>query len=328
MGYVVTAFLVILITSSYYLFTYQPDLDPFRQSDDAGDQTAVSRYRSNPIDKVILQWVAKWLPRNPEEENASYSRVEEALIKVCARIGMRTGSLTVLKCVLNMSDLQIVTGLSILISGFTQLSCGLSAYHWQIVVYLAWFSSLTHLCCLTFLRNYLYNHPGQRLWRLASMFIIIIMLVVALFPTGYFNWNGDFYATPTPPSSYAICFYGRKPPRSSASSGSIVPNSYISMIISSLLLLLCFLTRVIRLHERLSIDFVQRLRAYLSATARRGLRWIYGKCRVHHETRILLRFLIYRPLLAGFLMLRVLLDVYSSMFMEVRNQIALVLPLS
>jgi hypothetical protein len=30
-----------------------------------------------------------------------------------------------------MSDLQIVTGVSILISGYAQLRCGLSTYHWQ-----------------------------------------------------------------------------------------------------------------------------------------------------------------------------------------------------
>jgi hypothetical protein len=30
-----------------------------------------------------------------------------------------------------MSDLQIVTGISILLSGYAQLRCGLSTYHWQ-----------------------------------------------------------------------------------------------------------------------------------------------------------------------------------------------------
>jgi len=85
-GYVVTGFLVVVITSSYYLFSYQPGLYPFRKSEDAGDQSALLRYRSNPIDKAILEWVAKWLRRNPEEENRSYSRLEKALIKVCASI--------------------------------------------------------------------------------------------------------------------------------------------------------------------------------------------------------------------------------------------------
>lgn len=60
-----------------------------------------------------------------------------------------------------MSDLQILTGISILISGYAQLECGLSCYHWQVLVYLAWFSSLTHLSCLTLLRNYLCQSPRR-----------------------------------------------------------------------------------------------------------------------------------------------------------------------
>lgn len=55
---------------------------------------------------------------------------------------------------LTMSDFQLITGLAILISGFTQLQTGISAYHWQRLVQLAWFSSVTHLCCLTALRDY------------------------------------------------------------------------------------------------------------------------------------------------------------------------------
>ena len=86
-----------------------------------------------------------------------------------------------------MSDLQIITGLSILISGFALLRCGLQTYHWQILVYLAWFSSLTHLSCLTLLRNYLYNHPTERLWRLLGMGLIVVMLVGAILPTASFN---------------------------------------------------------------------------------------------------------------------------------------------
>src|SRR5947207_386718 len=117
-----------------------------------------------------------------------------------------------------MSDLQIVTGFSIIISGFIQLHCGISAYHWQILVYLAWFSSLTHLTCLTVLRNYLFNNPGQRLWRWVAMGVIIVMLVVALYPTGSFDWVGNStFSIPAdqlqpPPSSYAICFFRKKVP--------------------------------------------------------------------------------------------------------------------
>jgi hypothetical protein len=187
-------------------------------------------------------------------------------------------------------------------------------------VYLAWFSSLTHLCCLTFLRNYLFNHPGQRLWRLVSMFIIIIMLVIALVPTGSFDWfRGSSTDEPMPPpSSYAICFFGQQPPKPSGFEHSL-PNSYLSMILSSLLLLLGFLTRVIRLYKTLSVEYILRLRSLLSKIARHGLRLVYAWCQAQPSSKSLRRSLIYHPLLAGFFMLRVSLDVYSSMFMEVSN---------
>jgi hypothetical protein len=147
-----------------------------------------------------------------------------------------------------MSDLQIVTGISILVSGYAQLTCGLSAYHWQVVVYLAWFSSLTHLSCLSVLRSYLYKRPRERLWRWIAMAVIIVVLVTAIIPTGNFNWFGDPFNDTTnqqllqpPPGSNAICFYRHPVPKSS--------KAYPSMVISTLLLILGFFNRVVKLHK-------------------------------------------------------------------------------
>lgn len=56
------------------------------------------------------------------------------------------------RIVLMFSDQQVVTGIALLASGYAQLSSGISNYHWQMLVYLAWFSSLTHLSTLTVLR--------------------------------------------------------------------------------------------------------------------------------------------------------------------------------
>jgi hypothetical protein len=107
-----------------------------------------------------------------------------------------------------MSDLQILTGLSILISGYAQLRCGLSCYYWQVLVCLAWFSSLTHLSCLTALRNYLYHRPEERVWRVAAMGIIVIMLLVALVPTGSYNWTSIEYPEDSAwPNDFAICYF-------------------------------------------------------------------------------------------------------------------------
>lgn len=55
--------------------------------------------------------------------------------------------------ILAFSDQQVLTGISILASGFSQLCLGISAYHWQTVVNLAWLSSMTHLITLTSLKR-------------------------------------------------------------------------------------------------------------------------------------------------------------------------------
>ncbi|KAH9875380.1 hypothetical protein J1614_004872 [Plenodomus biglobosus] len=155
------------------------------------------------------------------------------------------------KCVLLMSDIQILTGLSILTSGYTQLHCGLSVYHWQILVYLTWFCSLTHLSCLTFLRTHLHNHPGERWWRLIAMGLLVAMLIAALLPTGNYGSRND-------PSNYAICSFRKLAPAGGGSwytrfGGDAAELDYAAMIISVLLIGLGYVSRIVRLHPALSV---------------------------------------------------------------------------
>jgi hypothetical protein len=168
-----------------------------------------------------------------------------------------------------MSDLQILTGLSIVISSYSQLRCGLSVYHWQISVYLTWFCSITHLSCLTFLRNHLYNHRGERLWRLIGMGALIIMLISALLPTGNY---GTYYS----PAEYATCTFENLRPASYKGSDPFGEQAatfnYASTVISVLLMRLGFLERVVRLHRTLSIGELTICRRYLSERAPRYLR--------------------------------------------------------
>lgn len=90
--------------------------------------------------------------------------------------------------VVSFSDQQIITGLAILINGFFQLSCrGLAVYHWQIVVDLAWFSSVTHLTTLTCLRTYFKKRHVLGLIRTVCMVVIAGLLGCALWSTGYLN---------------------------------------------------------------------------------------------------------------------------------------------
>ena len=87
--------------------------------------------------------------------------------------------------ILIFSDLQMVTGIAVLASGYSQLPCGLASYHWQITVDLAWFSSTTHLTTLTCLRRHLQERPAVRVGRIICMGMMAVMLGVALGSTGY-----------------------------------------------------------------------------------------------------------------------------------------------
>ena len=85
-------------------------------------------------------------------------RIDRALLNKCwrkrkSRPRKAWGSM-LQTAVLMFSDQQLVTGIALLASGFSQLHCGISAYHWQILVYLAWFCALTHLSTLTLMRDY------------------------------------------------------------------------------------------------------------------------------------------------------------------------------
>jgi hypothetical protein len=207
-----------------------------------------------------------------------------------------------------MSDLQILSGLSILISGFAQLKCGLSIYHWQVLVYLAWFSSLTHLSCLTFLRKYLNEHPGERNWRVFAMLILVILLVVALLPTGTIDverYTGVWL------SDHAICIYDRLSLLDTDS------GPFISMIVSVLFVSLGFMSRIVKLYPALSLTVMGKCRRYLSDRALRLLRFVYKNYSGCSYKAKLGRAMIYRSLLVVLLAFRALLDMWSSMAAEV-----------
>ena len=84
------------------------------------------------------------------------------------------------KFILTLSDQQLVTGLAILIAGYTR-PCTISQYHFNIIAALAWFSSTTHLATLAVLRDYLIGHPVVRTWRVVGMVIMLVILMIAQF---------------------------------------------------------------------------------------------------------------------------------------------------
>lgn len=202
-----------------------------------------------------------------------------------------------------MSDLQVITGLAILITGYTSLPCGLSDYHWQILVYLAWFSSITHLAAITFLRRYLYLHQNQRFVRVIWMSIFLLMLIVAIVPTGDFTTITGY--------EFAICSFGRRPEdRSSV--------AYQSMVFSILLLSFSFITRLIRLHK-MSSDWANvYIREFVGMQYRVRVlkpisRWADTNTNRQHWKKTL----VYRPFLSFYLVMRLVLDLFASMLSEV-----------
>ncbi|KAF5511997.1 hypothetical protein CGCA056_v011894 [Colletotrichum aenigma] len=111
--------------------------------------------------------------------------------------------------VLEMCDIQLLTGFGILLSGYVNLFIDtISAYHWYIIVYLVWFSNLTHVACMTVLRGHLHRHPTQRRWRLSLMFVLWVGLLVAIGPTFWFDWMGtEEHLAWDVSTTNARCFY-------------------------------------------------------------------------------------------------------------------------
>ena len=93
--------------------------------------------------------------------------------------------------VLMFSDMQVITGMAILLCGYTQLRNGLSSYHWEIIVSLAWFSSLTHLATLTSLRDYFRARPAMAMCRAGFMGAVLVTLAISFGTTGYIPQFGS-----------------------------------------------------------------------------------------------------------------------------------------
>ncbi|KAF3941825.1 hypothetical protein ABW19_dt0209001 [Dactylella cylindrospora] len=84
--------------------------------------------------------------------------------------------------ILSLSDQQIITGIAVTLAGATQLNNGISFYHWNVLVYLAWFSSLTHLSALTILRWYLRSYKSVRILRVAFLVCFAVLLLGVMHP--------------------------------------------------------------------------------------------------------------------------------------------------
>ncbi|PVI05626.1 hypothetical protein DM02DRAFT_85068 [Periconia macrospinosa] len=341
-GFVVTAYFVVIVIPTLPSSTL-----------DASDPEQRSR-RPNPIDviflsiirkgfHVVLSWIGGKLP--------------DGFTKLARRILRKLKSVSneaFTKSVLCMCDVQIVTGHAILISGYASLPCGLSAYHWQIIIYLAWFSNMTHLSALTFLRKYFDSHYWERAWRVFFMTTLVLMLVVGAVPTAFFNWLSTNEPTVATASSYAICFFnmGRAGlynvslgadktcmPSANKQNQSLTDvncqprefplqstTSLQSMTVSLVLLVFNFLSRVFKLFQRLSDALTKQVRERCSRIFKTTMRRLSveiksqtAKAAGHLSGHLFIYILssVLQFLLALFLLGRLYLDLYSSMLSEV-----------
>lgn len=206
-------------------------------------------------------------------------------------------------------------------SGYFQLcagdsNTGIASYDWQIVVYLAWFSSLTHLTTLTALRRYMVENPIIRIWRLLLMLIIVVMLVIALIPTmqlgwfyssGFFNQYGG--------GAYAGCYYrSLGQPHYQADT-----NGLISLIISLIVLVAGYTSKTIKLFPRKSNSVRWFFRTVPGNWWKRRLDKLYRRSRQKHRRRCLasLYRIRYKWELSMMIVVRAFLDIYYSVVWEV-----------
>lgn len=161
------------------------------------------------------------------------------------------------------SDIQVVTGMAILLSGYIQLSLGISSYHWQAIVILTWFSSLSHLSTLTALRDYFRLRPKMAAYRAIFMGVVLVLLGTAFGPTGYIS-QGETPAVPasclfsrTAYEDYrtAINFLGRH--GCTGVQGGIIPYDTPLVALSLAFLVFSYVTRVIRIFAPASM-FAQK----------------------------------------------------------------------
>lgn len=219
---------------------------------------------------------------------------------------------------LSMSDFQLITGLTILISGASQLRCGLTAYHWQRVVHIAWFSCITHLCCLTFLRRRFDRDMSLYWWRLPCMIVLGVLLTLALIPTAQYTWYMEQPSKPLRPTpqDYASCYVGNSPHIDKREHQNF-QSSQQRMILSAILLLLGMLTRVWHLFDTPTKKYLhardicsglfQQILSQMRVWSTRNTLWSH-----------LVATFAYRPCLAAFLTVRLLIDIFASKGFEVR----------
>jgi hypothetical protein len=211
-----------------------------------------------------------------------------------------------------------------LVSGFIDLPKGISAYHFNIVTNLAWFSKLTHICGLTVLRKYFHIRPTEKLIRMICMIIFALMLLAAIGPTLSFNWAHPDEGTASLNGTDAICLYD--PFRSAHwhryfkwnPGGFTESTAYQSGTMSIVLLVLTFVSRTIKFHSPF-LKHLKRFRNYSEGLGAGLTRMLVNRATETTGIRSLRvrRYLLISQM-ASILVVRLYCDLIMSMFSDVR----------
>ncbi|KAI0829532.1 hypothetical protein F5Y06DRAFT_308274 [Hypoxylon sp. FL0890] len=256
-GFIFPAYILLFLVCVYYIFIYDPTLDPYRGR---GKEDQQKRSPGpNLFDQLLLRLVRKnFLSAIINRFFKAFFRPTRKVLPIKAgefssQAVSGTWQDAFNKYVVGMADTQVITGLAILLGGYLARS-DLSAFHWKMIVYLAWLSCSTHLSALVFLRNYLLNRPFERFCRLFSTLALLLCLTVAMIPTGHFYWDGLIYEPidpssditaeiDAPPSGNATCYFNVD----------FKPEAYkakYAMVTAILLLVLSFITKTFKLSRR------------------------------------------------------------------------------
>ena len=236
--------------------------------------------------------------------------------------------------VLTFSDLQIVTSISLAVSGYSQVDCRLTVYEATLIVDLVWFSSITHLATLTSLRRYFRERPALRIWRMICMGLTVGMLSYALVFTAYDPMiaRGSDVPFPNFDAYPAWCFLHPHELDSAVKAYSQAlyvsyDSPYIALVMA--FLVVSYATRTIRLFPIASDKTRTVFRTKPSLALKNKLARLKYRVRFAKTTSVRrFRIFSYKTLLSIYCLLESTFEVYMSSSWEVRTESSHDLPYS
>lgn len=161
------------------------------------------------------------------------------------------------------------------------------------------------------------------------MVLLVVMLAVALLPSAQYvgddqrPYDAINLATDTEYAAsrdYALCFFPQR--HMIEERQKYIDDKYFAMraktqrvTFSALVLVLGMLNRLWRLHKA-PMNIFLRIRETISSSSRDGLQWLLGRTKPDTLGGFMFRRLIFCPILAFFLTLRILADLVASKAFE------------